>query len=268
MRNKYLEIGDASASRGFSKGAYFVGKLAWQKGLDRLFDLMGHVRRRTGKCFHMDIFGQGPHAQQMKERVTRDSLPADFHGAKDHAQLTEYRVFVNPSTSEVLCTTVVEALAMGKWVVIPKHPSNEFFEQFPNCLIYRTEEEFAANVYWALNNEPAPLTRDLRYTLTWEAATDRFIAASMITQSMYHRSKEFHSTNAIIKWVHDTVSKGAHGDFVRLLAGGRAAASQMEYIKKFGSARVPYNVSEETIYETDYAVVMLNLIRMMAMMFV
>ena len=43
---------------------------------------------------------------------------------------------------------------MGKWVVCAKHPSNEFFEQFPNCLTYRNEEEFAANVYWALHHEP------------------------------------------------------------------------------------------------------------------
>lgn len=33
-----------------------------------------------------------------------------FHGAVDHSLLTEYRVFVNPSLSEVLCTTIVEVL--------------------------------------------------------------------------------------------------------------------------------------------------------------
>jgi len=243
VRSKYLEIGDSMAARKFSKGAYFVGKLAWAKGLSELFTLMEYVKTRTNQHFHIDIFGGGPHEEEIKLESTKRDLSTAFFGPKDHSLLTDYKVFVNPSLSEVLCTTIVEALAMGKWVVCAKHPSNEFFEQFPNCLTFRNEEEFAANMFWALNNDPRPLTREQRYTLTWEAAMERFEEASRLTVEEQNNSKVY--TDKMMAWIIEAIGSGSHGDSMRFLFGGRSASNQIDYIKKYGSADPTKNLAEK-----------------------
>ena len=113
----------------------------------------------------------------------RTPIPAKFPGVVDHAALknTVHYIFLNPSTSEVLCTTTAEALAMNKFVIIPKHPSNDFFMQFTNCLSYTTLEECADQVAYALATIPTVLTNDERRKFTWEAATERLIESSIIT---------------------------------------------------------------------------------------
>eukprot|EP00268_Persea_americana_P013709 TRINITY_DN1609_c0_g1_i2.p1 TRINITY_DN1609_c0_g1~~TRINITY_DN1609_c0_g1_i2.p1 ORF type:complete len:198 (+),score=34.91 TRINITY_DN1609_c0_g1_i2:367-960(+) len=89
-----------------------------------------------------------------------------------------YKVFINPSVSDVLCTATAEALAMGKFVICADHPSNEFFRAFPNCLTYKTSEDFVTRVREALANEPQALTPEQRHHLSWEAATQRFMECS------------------------------------------------------------------------------------------
>ena len=80
------------------------------------------------------------------------------HGYSLHLQ-----VFLNCSTSDVVATTSLEALAMGKWVVAAEHPCNAFIAHLPNCLIYTCPEEFSQHLQTALEQEPALLSpEDIR----------------------------------------------------------------------------------------------------------
>lgn len=182
---KFLKVGDKIASErehgqeAFSKGAYFLGKMVWAKGYKELIDLLAkHKNDLDG--FNLDVYGNGEDAQEVQSTAKKLDLKINFMKGRDHADdsLHGYKVFINPSVSDVLCTATAEALAMGKFVICADHPSNEFFRTFPNCLTYKTSEDFIARVKEAMARDPQPLTAEQRYDLSWEAATQRFMEYS------------------------------------------------------------------------------------------
>eukprot|EP00804_Cyclotella_cryptica_P001736 CCRYP_009098-RB/>CCRYP_009098-RB protein AED:0.03 eAED:0.03 QI:517/1/1/1/0.66/0.75/4/2715/734 len=202
IRDTYLKEGLRICSSRLpsrrKRKAYFIGKLIWGKGFNELLELESRFRQSTGSYFAIDIFGTGNDELEIKRAFNKERhndnyvfkslnkdcqrLPVNFMGKTDHASLAgdEYSIFINPSLTEVLCTTTAEAIAMGKFVIIPSHPSNVFFEQFPNCLMYRSRREFVSILKDAMINDPPPLPEDLANLLSWEMATLRCVSAAAV----------------------------------------------------------------------------------------
>ncbi len=171
------------------QGAYFIGKCHWEKGFRYLFLLFKRSQKLKLKFSGsssslpvIHIYGSGKDRSAIERAAQKEQLPFIFFDKVDHANLKNYRVLVNPSISEVLCTTVAEALAMGKWVVVARHPSNEYFYQFPSCLTFSSKDpkEFVASVMYALRHDPPPLPEALRSQLSWKDATERLKVASLV----------------------------------------------------------------------------------------
>lgn len=225
VRNDFLEIGDKVVPSELS-GAYFIGKSLWAKGYSQLMTLLD----AKGHTIHMDVFGSGPDREAIIKRAEKLRLPLKFHPATDHAGLTKYKVFVNPSVSEVLCTTIAEALAMGKWVVCANHPSNQFFYQFPSCLPFETAEQFASNIAYALKHDAPVLTHELRHQLSWESANQRLLACSTVTLGEHKKRK--HRVDSMCRGSHSVLSRGMFGDLFRVLCGAKSAAWQVKFMKQ------------------------------------
>ncbi|WRX11355.1 Glycosyl transferase [Theobroma cacao] len=186
---KFLDIGKKKYEQqhrneqAFTKGAYYIGKMVWSKGYEELLKLLrDHQKELAG--LEVDLYGTGEDSDQVKEAAEKLKLMVGVHPGRDHADplFHDYKVFLNPSTTDVVCTTTAEALAMGKIVVCANHPSNDFFKQFPNCRIYDDGNGFVEATRKALSEEPAPLTDAQRHELSWEAATKRFLRVSELNQ--------------------------------------------------------------------------------------
>ena len=228
VRGTFIDIGRQASSRlhRWRKGAYFLGKVLWAKGHRLHLEYLALQRELNLSPTHIDVYGSGEDLPAVKAAVTEMGLDVDFIRPMDHSsrELRQYKVFVNPSQSEVLSTTTAEALAMGKFVVIQRHPSNEFFLQFRNTLAYDSPREFLHALEHALDSEPTPLSAEERLALSWQGATDRFLGMlSNCSHGNLIPSLADHTT----RWVHSSIQRGGPiGDIIRSASGAGPVARQ------------------------------------------
>jgi digalactosyldiacylglycerol synthase len=265
IRNEFLKVGRLGLSDpGTRNEVYFLGKLLWAKGLDKLLELQECHKQQLGYYFPVDIYGSGSDQNEIEFAFGKNQhnrIPADFKGRIDHVMVgTHYSVFVNPSESEVLCTSTAEAIAMGKYAIIPNHPSNLFFAQFPNCLTYNSTDEFIQKLQLALASSPQPLSSELQRLLTWEAATERLIEASYVSeQAAYTRQQ----TGVLqqehrLASLHRLLGSGRTGDLLRKVCGGGPCAEQYEYEKTLSSSDSIVRESESSTLSFQHVTAAVN----------
>jgi len=196
VRGAFLDIGDrqgtvADGKKPAANGtAYYLGKALFGKGWAELLGILEDAGEKLSGTL-IDGFGSGADYDSIVTRseALRDAGAASLvmHPGVNHADSVthSYGILVNPSTTDVLCTVTVEALAMGKRCVLARHPSNHFFEDnfAERCHFFQVgdTDSFVTVLHEALAaGPPQALPRDLRDSLTWEAATERLCDASQV----------------------------------------------------------------------------------------
>nr|XP_048334102.1 digalactosyldiacylglycerol synthase 2, chloroplastic-like [Ziziphus jujuba var. spinosa] len=231
---KFLEIGkktiqrQQSGNQAFTKGAYYIGKMVWNKGYKELLELLRDHQKELVEL-EVDLYGSGEDSQQIQQAAEKLELVVRVHPGCDHADplFYDYKVFLNPSTTDVVCTTTAEALAMGKIVVCANHPSNDFFKQFPNCRTYDDSKEFVKVTLKALADEPAQLTNAQRHELSWEAATNRFLRIAELDQALKKTSSKSPSKNFMSTSLDPLKKLDNASAYVHFLASGFETSRRM-----------------------------------------
>jgi len=225
VRAEFLAVGSAAAQaktpeEAFPLGAYFLGKALWAKGYRELLD---NMQLHDASLPAVDTYGSGKEQAEIIQQVGAGGFPVTVHDGIDHAHpsLHGYRVFVNPSTSDVLCTATAEALAMGKKVLIPDHPSNTFFKQFSNTITYTDKAQMVPLLREALLAPPLPMSPMEQYKLSWEAATERLLDAAALPEGAPRTTER--PLHSLAYWAHWCMGVQPVFDLFRIATGAGPA---------------------------------------------
>jgi digalactosyldiacylglycerol synthase len=128
------------------------GRIEWGKGWDDLIEAAALAD------VEVVAYGAGPEADEIAEHGRRRGARIEFRPSTTApwSVMAGHDCFVNPAKTEVLASSSMEALAAGRWLIVPRHPENRLFERFANCLTYGDVSEFATRLIEARAHAPRP----------------------------------------------------------------------------------------------------------------
>lgn len=153
-------------------GIYTYGKVIFEKGFKELIDLMSFC----GYDRPINCYGNGYDKEKIIEYASHKNIRIIFYDEVDkpYVAFNEYKIFINTSVSEVLCTSTAEAVAMGKGVIIPKHASNELFYRYNNVFAYGNMIEFK-KILKEVENLNLKIDNIKLRALSWGAVTRKYL---------------------------------------------------------------------------------------------
>lgn len=161
-----------------TRGVYFLGSFLWEKGLEDLVQ----IAKRADQP--MDVIGAGRHEDAFRDLVQREKAPLTIKGPNTRFwdDIGNYRVMLNPSKSEVLCTATADALVSGRHVVLPECPGNLPFHAYPNAHFYNDLDGAVAALRHAVASDPEPPAA-ARRDFDWMEACRKLAELSGLTEA-------------------------------------------------------------------------------------
>lgn len=205
---------------------YFLGKAMWTKGYANIFDAYS---RLSGHLPPITTFGSGPDLDEII-RCAQKHHRITHRQQTEHTPLhfSEYSVFFNPSVSDVMCTATSEALAMGKYVIIPRHVCNEYFYNFRNCMTYTNDKELVHCFCAVFASPPVRLSIWERRQLSWEYCTSLF--ADILERVVEEPRRRPSAGRHVCKFVHRTTHMQPLHNVIRGVMGVSHAEMHREEV--------------------------------------
>lgn len=181
VRDSFLQPQTQLENHRFEKDFYYLGSVAWEKNLKQLIHFCQSCQVAIDIYGSGTNYGRGSTMEQIIAYSRQHGNYLNFRGstAEPYKTVKLYKTYISCSVSDKSCGATNEAIAMGKFVIIPRHPSNEFFYRYENVLLFENEREFAGCIQHTLTHNPVPLSPSELEQFSWKKATRLLLSKFM-----------------------------------------------------------------------------------------